>query len=109
MSHRPLNKKRAARIRKALRATPAASLDLVQWLKDHRHAQTTGEANRLILDRRVKSESHVLGIEKAQRPKESARVKVLLGRALNEDDFETAEVVNRLVPARLRPTITVLS
>lgn len=107
MSHRPLNKKRAARVRKALRRTPAASLDIVQWLKDRRYAQTTGEAERIILAKRVRSESHPLGIAKEQRPKPSARARLEAGLPLSKDDFEEVDVVQRLVPAKLRGSITV--
>lgn len=37
-----------------------ARLDLVHWLEDHGHANTTGQALSLIYDGRVVSESHTL-------------------------------------------------
>lgn len=109
MSHRPLNKKRAARVRKMLRATPATQIDLVQWLRDRRYARTTGEAERIILAGRVKSESHALGIKKGKRLTESGRLKLALGREVTDEDIEERDVVDRLVPARLRSTITVVA
>ena len=107
MSHRPVLKKRANRVRKALRRTPETFIDLVAWLKLHGYANTTGEANRIILARRVKSESHVLGVTKASVPKQGARLKVAIGRELTDDDFEERDVVERLVPARLGGSIYV--
>lgn len=49
-----------------MRQTPPRFLDLVQWLKDHRHAQTTGAANKLILAGKVRHGSHVVGIRKQE-------------------------------------------
>lgn len=95
-------------MRKAMRRTLPAYIDLVQYLKLRGHAQTTGEAEQVILDGRVRSESHKLGIVKGRKIKDSARVKALLGRALGPDDFEEADVVQRYVDAKLRPTIQVL-
>lgn len=62
MAHRPIQKKKLRRLRKALRRTPEGYIDLVRWLKDRGHAQTTGQANKIILAGRVRSESHKLGI-----------------------------------------------
>lgn len=109
MSHRSILKKKANRVRKMMRQTPDAYIDLVVWLKQHRYAQTTGEAERIILARRVRSESHVVGITKGRVPKDSTRVKAMLGRQLTEDDFEEVDVVERWVPARLRETLIVSS
>lgn len=95
MAHRPILQKRVRRMRKALRQTPPTFIDLIQWLKLHGHAQTTGEAKRLILAKRVKSESHVLGIEKQPQ---------IVGNKVEEID-----VVNPYVPAHVRPTLRVVS
>lgn len=65
MSARSIKGKQAKRMRKALRVTPPRFLDLVQWLKDRRHAQTTGEAHRIILAGRVRHGSHKVGVVKA--------------------------------------------
>ncbi len=61
MSARHSEEKAIRRLRKALRQTPECWIDLVQWLKDRRHAQTTGEAKRLLLAGKVKVESHPVG------------------------------------------------
>lgn len=108
MSHRPILKKKANRLRKALRTTPGGYIDLVVYLKDRRFARTTGEAEKLILDGRVRSESHKLGIGKGMKVKESSKLAVLLGRPLEESDFEETDVVERRVPAKVRASIQVL-
>lgn len=108
MSRRPILKKRANKVRKALRGELPAYLDLVQYLKDRGHAQTTGEAEKIILAGRVRSESHKLGITQAKQPKRHARIKARVGLLLNEDDYEMTDVVQRRVPATLRDSIQVL-
>jgi hypothetical protein len=95
MSHRPNKAKKLRALRKAIARTPLpAYIDLVQYLKDRRYAQTTGQANRLILAGRVKSESHRLGVR---------TVKVFEGGKVIDKD-----VVDRYVPASFRPTIRVV-
>jgi hypothetical protein len=75
--------------------TPLTSyIDLIDWLKTRGYAQTTGEARRIILARRVRSESHPLGVRKVSQL--SAQGKV-----------EDVEVVDPYVPAELRPTLRV--
>lgn len=107
MSHRPIIDKKIAKLGKLLRRTsPPAYIDLVQWLKDRRYAQTTGEAERIILAGRVKSESHTLGIYKVEKPKLS-KLQVRLGQ-VEALETETVDAVDRYVPARLRGTITVI-
>lgn len=54
--------RRSGRIRKALRRTPPAYFDLVQWLRDRKYARTNKEARELILAKRVKADSHALGV-----------------------------------------------
>ena len=61
MSARPSIEKKLRRLKKSMRTPLPVHFDLVQWLKDHRHAQTTGEAHRLILAGKVRSGSHVIG------------------------------------------------
>lgn len=107
MAKRPLNKKRAARVRKMLRRDIPAFIDLIEWLKVRGYAQTTGQAERLILDGKVKSESHKLGIARGQKLKSSARIKAALGRRIREEDFDEVDVVQRYVPAKVRGTIQV--
>lgn len=108
MAKRPILKKQANRVRKALRSQLPAYIDLIQYLKDRGYANTTGEAEAIILAGRVRSESHKLGIAKGRTPKREARLKTLLGRPLSEDDFEEQDVVERFVSAKVRDTIQVL-
>lgn len=61
MSHRPTDAKKLNRLRKALRRTPVTYIDLVQYLKDRRYAQTSGEARKMLTDGRVHVDSHVVG------------------------------------------------
>lgn len=62
MSHRPIIEKKIARIRKAVERRPLPlRIDLVDWLQTHGHAQTAGAARQLLIDGRVKAESHVVG------------------------------------------------
>lgn len=108
MAKRPINKKRAARVRKLLRKELPAYLDLIQWLKDRRYAQTTGQAEKMILDGRVRSESHKLGIGKGRRIKKGVEIKLLRGGSVEESDWEEVPMVSPHVPARLRGTIHVV-
>lgn len=105
MAKRPINTKRARRVRKLLRNELPKHLDLVQWLKDHGHAQTTGKAEEIILAKRVKSESHVIGVTTAKVPTSLTFAQIAAGRT---PQFEEREVVQRYVPARLRASITVI-
>jgi hypothetical protein len=93
MSHRPIEQKKLARLRKALRRTPDAYIDLVDWLQTRGYADTAGQARKIILARRVKSESHVLGIVKMPQ---------LVGNKV-----EDVDTVDQYVPARLRATLHV--
>lgn len=108
MSHRPLGRKRANRVRKAFRATLPSYIDLVGYLKDRGFASTSGEAEKIILAGRVKSESHTLGIAKGKVLRDDAKLKAALGREITEDDLKEIDVVQRHVPAKLRATIQVL-
>lgn len=56
-----LEAKRARRARKNFRKVLPAFLDLTDWLKDHGHAQTSGEASRLMVAGKVKADSHTIG------------------------------------------------
>lgn len=108
MSHRPILKKRANKLRKALRRTPEGFIDLIAYLKDRGYAQTSGEAEKIILAGRVQSESHKLGIRKSTQLKAGAALRASVGIELGEDDFEEVDAVARHVPADLRSTIQVM-
>ncbi len=81
-----------------------ARIDLVQWLIDRGHATTKRAARDLILARKVKSESHVLGIAVEDVPTKTVYMDIALGR---EPQMERKEVVAPYVDARLRNTIVV--
>ena len=75
MAKRPLNKKAAHRVRKLLRSELPAYIDLIQWLKDRGYADTTGQAEKIILAGRVRSGSHKLGmVEESERKRVYRRV-----------------------------------
>lgn len=61
MSHRPIVRKKANRLRKALRRTPDRHIDLVEWMVARHLAPTRKAARAMILDGKVKSESHTVG------------------------------------------------
>lgn len=89
--NRPLEKQ-VRRLRRALRKGRLVTyIDLYHWLKLCDHAQTTGQATALILDGRVRSESHKLGV-----------------RIVNAGDGRMIRVVDPLVPASLRNTLEVV-
>lgn len=75
MSKRSIRDKKIRKLERALRkaGAPQASIDLIDWLKTRNYAQTTGEAVCLLLDGKVRVESHVVGrtrIPNAFRPDE---------------------------------------
>jgi len=95
MAKRPIREKQLRRLRKTLNRTPLpAWIDLVAWLKLHRHADTTKQAVALMLDGKVRSESHIVGRE---------RVTHVIG----DQQVEHWEPVFR-VPAKLRDKLQVI-
>lgn len=77
------------RLRKALNRRPLKPwIDLVWWLKSNGHADTTGQAVRLMLDGKVRMESHIVGRER-------------VSRVLDGQTVEQWEPVFR-IPGRLR-------
>jgi hypothetical protein len=65
VSRRPIEQKKRRRVSKALRRKPLpAYFDLVQFLIDQGHARTKRDAKAIIMARRVKANSHTLGVEK---------------------------------------------
>lgn len=62
MSKRDITAKKLYRLRKQLARQPLpAYINLIEWLQDHRHAQTAGAARKLLLAGRVKVDSHPVG------------------------------------------------
>lgn len=65
MAKRPIHQKRLRRLRKAVERQPlVAYIDLVRWLKERGYAQTTGKAHELLVDGKVRVDSHAVGREK---------------------------------------------
>lgn len=96
MARRPVAQKQMRRLRKAVgRRTPPAYIDLIDWLQTRRHAQTTGQAVRLLEDGKVMSESHVVGRERITVPGPPG------------EPIERWIAAPR-VPAKMRPTLRVV-
>jgi hypothetical protein len=110
MSHRPIAKKQAAKMRKVIeRQTPETGINLIHWLKDRRYARTTGEAKRLILAKRVVSESHPLGIGKEPKVvQEDGSPIPRFGKIEGQVKVEMVDAVDPIVPASVRGTLRVL-
>lgn len=54
-----LTEKKIRRLQRALRKNRGERmLDMVRWLEDHGHADTAGQARKLLASGRVRSESH---------------------------------------------------
>ncbi len=101
MSKRPIDAKKRRRVAKQItRKSPPAYFDLVQWMLDHDHAHTRREARDIILAKRVRANSHILGVEKMQVERPSVPGTVRL---------EEQDVVAPLVSAALKPDVVVLS
>lgn len=65
MAKRPINVKAANRVRKAFRTPLEGYINPVRWLRDRGHAQTAGEARKIILAKRLKINSHPVGLAEA--------------------------------------------
>lgn len=101
VASRPIEQKKRRRIAKALRRRPLpARFDLVQWLIDHDHATTRRQAREIILAKRVRANSHILGVETRQ---------VATPGLLGSVKVEEKETVAPFVDTALRPDLVVLS
>lgn len=83
------------KMRRALRKTPPAYFDLVQWLRDRGYGNTNKECRDLILDGRVTADSHTLGKGK----------KVVFNPSAGK--FEEAPAVYPHVPIALKGRVIV--
>jgi hypothetical protein len=101
MAHRSNNVKQARRLRKHFRRQLPAYIDLVQWLQDHRHAQTAGQAKRLMLDGKVRVAANAVGRKSDPR----ARAVGFKGLYLSTDGW----VLDPYLPAQFRNEIHVSS
>lgn len=68
MSKRPIQDKKLRRLKKALRPSTPSFINLIEWLRDRGYAQTAGEARKLLLDGKVKVESHTVGRVEVDNP-----------------------------------------
>lgn len=96
MAKRPIRRKQANRLRKAMRRTPDQFIDPVTWLLDHRHVRTKREARELIFAGRLRAESHKVGFEEV----EIFNVKI--------NGLEKRKIVVG-VPIKVKPVLTVAS
>lgn len=106
MSHRPINKKAANRVRKAMRNELPAYFDVVQWLINRKHAKTRKEAEQIILAKRVRSGSHTIGVETREVFTPLTALQIARGV---EPKLEEKEVVQTYVPVNVRDQLIVLS
>lgn len=88
-----LEAKRARRTRKLFRKELPAFLDLTAWLQDRGYAQTGGGARKLMIDGKIRVDSHTIGN----------------GRALNPLTKKEETVADPIVPADFRDRIQVRS
>lgn len=64
MAHRSVEAKKRRRVAKAIRRRPLpAWIDLIHWLKLHGYAETTGQAVKILLAKRVVVDSHPVGFK----------------------------------------------
>jgi hypothetical protein len=83
------------KMRRALRKTPPAYFDLVQWLRDRGYGNTNKACRDLILAGRVTADSHTLGKGK----------KVVFSH--DEGKFIEVDAVYPHVPILLKPRVIV--
>jgi hypothetical protein len=93
MSHRPVQAKKIAKLRKLLRRELPAFIDPVEFIVSRGHARTKREARLLILGGKLRSESHKVGYGEY----------TIRGK----DGKPEAVPVVIAVPAHLRDTLTV--
>lgn len=106
MSARPIAVKQRRKVAKAFRQELPRFFDLVQWLIDNGHAKTRREARDIILAKRVKSESHTVGIHQVLAPGPTALMDALAGR---QPKMEVKDEVNPRVSVDMRQNLTVAS
>lgn len=92
--NRPQEKKVRAMRRALRKGRLPAYIDLVDWLRVRKYAQTAGAAREMLMDGKVKSESHPLGL----------RVIDVEGK---DGEMKKVRILDPLVPARLRDSIYV--
>jgi hypothetical protein len=101
VSKRPIQDKKRKRAAKLFRASLPRYFDLVDWLIVRGHAKTKREAKQLILDHRVKSASHTLGVVKARTP----IINPINGKVMGARE---EEVVDSRIPVERKSEIVIL-
>lgn len=87
-----------------------AYINLIEYMLDRRMARSKREAKEMILAKRVKVDSHPLGVKQHKALKKGAAASVALGlRDPKESDFEVVDYVDPIVPAELRGRIQVVN
>jgi hypothetical protein len=100
VSARPVEQKKRRRVAKAVRRQKLpAYFDLFQWLIDRGHAKSRREARELVLAKRVKADSHVIGV---------AEETVMTPSMLGAVKVERKPVAQRFVRTDLRSNLLVL-
>lgn len=86
-----LRNKKLRSLARAMRRAPDAQIDLVQWLRDRRYADTAGGARKLLAEGRVFFRGEPVGRIPVRR---------------DEDEKPTEYVADALVPASFRTGLT---
>jgi ribosomal 50S subunit-recycling heat shock protein len=106
MAKRPIKAKQVAKLRKALRRGRLDSfIDLVEYLVDRRMAKSKREARELILAKRVRVDSHPLGVKTRKEVPAATMLRIHLGLLPHgklDDYLEDVEYVDPVVPADVR-------
>lgn len=93
MSHRPNQAKRVKRLKKALRPSPESYIDLIQYLKDRRYASSTAEATRMLVEGKVRVESHPVGRMEVDNPLKKGE-KIMIAQPLLMAQYQKDIIVN---------------
>jgi hypothetical protein len=110
MSHRANNAKKINRLRKTIARRPLpAYIDLVQYLQDRGHAQTAGQAKRMLLDGKVRVGANAVGrrADPTAKPVPVSQHPQRLLAHRQHPDIVKGFVLDPLVKSSLRGEITV--
>jgi tyrosyl-tRNA synthetase len=106
VARRPIKTKQVNKLRRQLRkGRLSAHINLLEYLVDRRMAKSRKEARELILAKRVKVDSHPLGVKTHQVLKPATILKIQLGvlpKGSEKDHLEDVEYVDPIVPADVR-------
>lgn len=89
MARRPIEQKKLRRLRKAINRKPlTAYVDIEDWLVTRGHAKSKREARQLMVDGKVKAESHTVGRERVAVRKPLTAIQTLRGEEAPEPELE---------------------